>query len=77
MHDYLDTIGIDFAGPFDTSVRGNKYLLIITDHATKWVTVAPTPDCSAASASDAVLAFIASHGWPRRIVSKGGALPAR
>ena len=29
--------GVDFAGPMPTTKRGNKYVLVMIEHFTKWV----------------------------------------
>ena len=32
---------MDILGPFPKSILGNKYLIVITDHFTKWVEAFP------------------------------------
>lgn len=45
------TIGIDFAGPFVKSEKGNKYLIVAIDYLTKWVEAMPAPDCTSETAA--------------------------
>ena len=33
----LATLSTDFVGPFPITPRNNRYILVVTDHFTKWV----------------------------------------
>ena len=35
----LDRLSTDILGPFPESSRGNRYILVVTDHFTRWVDV--------------------------------------
>ena len=44
-------VAIDFTGPLDETPRGNKWILVITDHFTRWCDAYPLPDATAESAA--------------------------
>jgi hypothetical protein len=67
------TIGIDYCGPFTTSRRRNKYLLVAVDHLTKWVEAKAVPAATAANAAHFVMErIILRHGAPACILSDRG-----
>ena len=43
----LDRISVDFLGPLPVTPRNNRYILLATDHFTKWVEVMAVPDQTA------------------------------
>ena len=40
----FQVLSVDFQGPYTTSDAGNKYILVFTDHFTKWCEMIPTKD---------------------------------
>jgi len=54
----FDTIGIDFLGPLTEIDEGNKYLLVITDYATRWVEAFPTKDTKASTVAKIIIKSI-------------------
>lgn len=69
----FELLSMDFLGPFDTSPRGNKYLLVVIDHFTRWPEAIPTVDCTSDSVAYALsLHILARFGFPRRILTDGG-----
>ena len=66
----FDTIAIDFLSGLPVTGRGNKHLLVVTDHFTRWVECFPVPDMKASTVADVLVnEFIARFGCPRRIHS--------
>ena len=66
----FDTISIDFLTGLPTSERGNRHLLVVCDHFTRWCEVYPLPDMKASTvASTLVTEFISRFGVPRRLHS--------
>lgn len=66
----FDTIGMDILGPFKETRHGHKYILVITDYASKWVEAFPL--CSIASEDIArIIAeeILCRHGCPARILT--------
>jgi hypothetical protein len=68
-----DTLAIDYLGPLPVTSEGNKYILVMTDHFTKYVEVLAVPtqeaeDCALRIANH----FIARWGAPLSIHSDQG-----
>ncbi|VDN30654.1 unnamed protein product, partial [Cylicostephanus goldi] len=51
----FDKVYMDLTGPLHTSESGNKYVLAMLDHFSKYVIVAPLPDCSAVTVAHAIM----------------------
>lgn len=43
----LDRVSIDLVGPLPETERGNRYILLLTDHFSKWAEAYPVPDQTA------------------------------
>jgi hypothetical protein len=71
----LDSIGLDFAGPFRAvNEDGLQYLAIITDHHSKWLMVFATRSDSTADAIEALRRWVECTGtFPSRVFSDRGA----
>jgi len=69
----FDTIGIDFLGPLTETDSGNKYVLVITDYATRWVEAFPTPDMKASTVAKVLISeIICRHSAPKELLSDRG-----
>ena len=65
-------ISIDFLGPLPVS-NGNRYILLIGDHFTKWYEAIPLPNWTAATTADALLEhWICRFGCPDSLHSDRG-----
>ena len=69
----FDRVAVDVLGPFPTSERGNKYVVIFTDYFTKW------PEAFAIECADAattarlfVEEILCRHSAPRKLLSDRG-----
>ena len=68
-----DRLGIDILGPFPESNRGNNYILVVTDHFSKWVEIFALPDQTAVTCAEVLLnEVIARYGCPYEILSDQG-----
>ncbi len=69
----MERIALDVMGPLPLSDRGNKYILVIGDHFTKWIEAFSMPNQEASTVAD-ILAeeFICRYGVPRIIHSDQG-----
>ena len=69
----LHLVGVDHLGPFPTSLEGNKYLLVMMDHFTKWGEAYPVPDVTAETTARVILErWILQLGAPEVLVSDRG-----
>ena len=65
-------IGLDFLGPLPLS-NGNRFILVIGDHFTKWYEAIPLPDQQASTTADALLEhWICRFGCPNSIHTDQG-----
>ena len=46
---------LDYLGPVSDNARGNKYILVVMDHFTKWCEVFPTKDQKASTVADCLI----------------------
>ena len=70
---FLDRISTDCLGPLPLTSLGNWYILLATDHFTKWVAIMAVPDQTAATCANKLLnEVIARYGCPLTIHSDQG-----
>lgn len=68
-----ERIALDVAGPFPTSDRGNKYILVVMDYFTKWPEVFAIPNQEAVTVAETVVAEVfCRYGVPLEIHSDQG-----
>lgn len=66
-------LAMDIMGPLPTTTSGNRYLLVLIDHFTKWVEACPLPDQTSATTIEKVFeAWISRYGTPERIHTDQG-----
>ena len=64
---------VDVMGPFPTSVTGEQYLLVMTEHLTRWIEVAAIIDQRTATVWRAIMdRIVANHGIPQQILTDQG-----
>ena len=51
----LDRNATDLLGPLPETLRGNKYILTVTDYFTKWVEIVPVPDQTAFTCAQIII----------------------
>jgi hypothetical protein len=69
----LDRLCTDFLGPLPETERGNKHILVVTDHFTRWVEIFATPDQTAATTAEILLSEVISrYGCPYDVHSDQG-----
>ncbi len=69
----LDRLATDVLGPLPETKRGNRYILVVTDHFTKWVEIFPIPDQTAVTCADRILnEVVARYGCPYDLHSDQG-----
>lgn len=66
-------IGIDYCGPFARTPRENQYVLVITDHFTRYVTAIALPSCTAEMTARTIFnEYFCKFGIPSVILSDQG-----
>ena len=69
----LDRLYTDILGPLPETPRSNRYVLVVTDHFTKWVEIFPVPDQTATTCANVILnEVIARYGCPYDLHSDQG-----
>jgi transposase InsO family protein len=69
----LELVCMDYLS-LETSLGGYKYILVITDHFTKYAQAVPTRDMTAKTTAEAFLNnFVVHYGFPQRLHSDQGA----
>ena len=59
------TLSTDVLGPLPVTPRNNRYMLVVTDHFTKWVEIFAVPDQTAVTTANVILnEVIARYGSP-------------
>ena len=65
-------LSADIIGPFTPSARGNRFVLVVTDHFTKWVEGYVLPDHTAVTCAWALATnWFAMHGSPYSLQTDG------
>ena len=59
---------MDYMGPLPETPRGNKHLLVVMDHFTKWCEVFPTKDQKAHTVADILVSRVFSRFGPPQII---------
>ena len=65
-------VGIDLIGPLQETPSGNKYIVAITDHFTKWSEAAGIPDKSAVSVAKFLYNVVCRFGCMDTLISDQG-----
>ncbi|KHJ96963.1 integrase core domain protein [Oesophagostomum dentatum] len=66
----LARVYLDLSGPYRTSARGNKYILCLVDHFTKYVVSSAVSDCTAITVANAIVSeCILKYGAMTELVS--------
>ena len=65
-----EVVSIDFLTDLPTTARGNRHLLVVCDHFTRWVEVFPLPDMLAVTVAETLASQVFSRfGCPKRLHS--------
>ena len=65
-----EVVSIDFLTDLSTTARGNRHLLVVCDHFTRWVEVFPLPDMLAVTVAETLASQVFSRfGCPKRLHS--------
>ena len=65
----FELVSMDICGPYPISDRGNRYILVIIDHFTKWVEAYAIPNQEAVTVAFCFESFINTFGYPDIILT--------
>ena len=68
----FELVSMDICGPYPISDRGNRYILVITDHFTKWVEAYPIPNQEAVTVGFCFESFVNTFGYPDIVLTDQG-----
>uniref|UniRef100_A0A3B3HAG4 Gypsy retrotransposon integrase-like protein 1 n=3 Tax=Oryzias latipes TaxID=8090 RepID=A0A3B3HAG4_ORYLA len=68
----FERIGMDIVGPLERSKSGNRYMLVITDYATKYPEVFPLKTIKAREVAYCLVQFFSRVGLPLEILTDRG-----
>ena len=69
----MERVHLDILGPFTTSTKSNKYVLVMVDQFTKWVELAAVPEQTAEIIATKFLAhFVSTFGCPLEVHTDQG-----
>jgi transposase InsO family protein len=69
----LERIAVDIQGPYVTSKKGNKYILVTADYFTKWIQALPLKSMEASYVAMKIVdKFISNFGVPLELFSDRG-----
>uniref|UniRef100_A0A8C5GD01 Gypsy retrotransposon integrase-like protein 1 n=1 Tax=Gouania willdenowi TaxID=441366 RepID=A0A8C5GD01_GOUWI len=68
----FERLGMDIVGPVERSKAGNRYMLVITDYATRYPEVFPLKSMKAKSVAFCLVQLFSRVGFPREILTDRG-----
>ncbi len=68
----FERIGVDVIGPLERSQAGNRFILVISDYATRYPEAYPLRDVTAKQIASALLKFFSQVGIPKEVLSDQG-----
>ncbi|CAC5391610.1 unnamed protein product [Mytilus coruscus] len=69
----MDRVALDVIGPLPKTKRGNRFILVIGDHFTRWMKAFPLPDQQAEQVAEKLVQeFISRFGTPLEIHTDQG-----
>ena len=68
----FEFVSMDICGPYPESANKNKYILVVTDHFTKWAEAYPIPNQEASTVAHKFEHFINTFGYPKILLTDQG-----
>ena len=69
----MELWAMDVLGPLPMTARGNQYILVMSDHFTKWVEAVPMPNQRAETVAKAFVdEVVTRHGVPTKLLTDQG-----
>ena len=68
----FDLVSMDICGPYKVSADGNKYILVVSDHLTKWVECYPMKNQEASTIAEKFDDYVSRYGVQKRVITDQG-----
>lgn len=69
----FEIVGADILGPLPRTIKGNRYILVFTDHFTKWIEASAIPKQDATTIAECFIEDIqCRHGTPQKLLTDRG-----
>ncbi len=68
----MEIVGIDFVGPLPMTEKGNKYVLTMQDHFTRFPVAYPLGEANELKIIECIPSFASDFGYPQNILSDQG-----
>ncbi|CAA9999123.1 unnamed protein product, partial [Nesidiocoris tenuis] len=68
----LDTVCVDYLGPYPATTMGYRYILVMVDSFTRLVRLYPTSSATSQQALSAVKNYVREMGTPHKVLSDNG-----
>ena len=65
-------IAMDIVGPLPRTSRGNRFILVLSDYATRYPEALPMRTITAVRVAEALVEIFARHGLPEEILTDQG-----
>ena len=72
MGEPFQRIAMDIVGPLPKTRRGNEYILVVTDYATRYPEAIPLRKFTTSTVAEELIGLFARHGIPREILTNQG-----
>lgn len=72
IHTPFERLGMDIVGPVEKSKSGNRFMLVVTDYATKYPEVFPLKSVKARHVAFCLVQLFSRVGFPREILTDQG-----
>ena len=70
----FEMISADIVGPLKATSRGNRYILVVIDHATRYLEAKSIPIADAHHIIEFMVELMSRHGLPRQILTDRGSV---
>ena len=68
----LEIVNSDIMGPLNLTSEGNRYILVLADHFTKWMELFSLKTLEAREVANKISTFVCRHGVPLKILTDQG-----
>ena len=71
-HSAWSTVGMDLYGPLPTTKSGNRFIVVLIDHMSKWPEIIPVPNITTETIATVLHQIISRHGCMKNLLTDRG-----